>query len=217
MPAEKYSSQSSLGTFKGGSSRQIHQRGFGPRGLHVAPYFAFSFGKLNEGLVSRKNTVGHVCKPWECKVPQLLLSTPPLGGQSGGRSELSINRDNLVLCKPPMVFNPQVVSQTQTKSTPSLLAHRDLLGFSFMVAPVSKTARPFITSNTGSAISGHVSKLCGGGHASPKVAPPLSVVISRVLEGKQMPSEAIRNYLSTLGDLRRYQNAFNDFWHLCCL
>ena len=51
----------------------------------------------------------------------------------------------------------------------------------------------------------------------PKVAPPLHFVIRKILEGRQMSAEAIDLYLKSLGDIRRYQNAFNMFWHQCSL
>jgi hypothetical protein len=92
-----------------------------------------------------------------------------------------------------------------------------LLGFSHLVAPNSKTARDAKPLHHRPPVSGDVSQLLGGSHATPKVAPPLHLVIRECLQRRQVSPQGIDAYLSKYKSFSRYDNAFNAFWYHCGL
>ena len=48
------------------------------------------------------------------------------------------------------------------------------------------------------------------------MAPPLHSVIRQALERRETQNESIQTYLEQLGDLRRYDGAFQALWKLSC-
>ena len=115
----------------------------------------------------------------------------------------------------PMEPDPSVANKAQKQSTCPVLVNSALLGFHHVVAPFGKNACSKKPNNFGTSLPRNVCQLPGTGNATPKVAPPLNFVIRKILEGKQMSDQAIKNYLMSLGQLTRYQNAFNLFWGQC--
>ena len=217
VPETSHSGAGASGKVRGRSSRPLYPDGFGFRRLHPKWSSVSTTAGTFPVNFDTGGRVGHVCQSREQEISKIMFQDTSLGSQFSGRPDMSPHRGKLVLCKPPMDHHKSVANKTKETSTHHLHARRPLLGFSIMVAPVSKTACPQDTHIGHQTFPRNVLQLPGRTNAPPKVAPPLHFVIRKILEGRQMSAEAIDLYLKSLGDIRRYQNAFNMFWHQCSL
>ena len=123
----------------------------------------------------------------------------------------------MLLCKPPLVHNRQMASQTKRKQTFSVPNDHSLLGFSLMVAPTSKTASAGDSRISNPPLQGDVQKLLRRIYATFQVAPDLCSLIRGGLQAKQVSAEASDTYLKSLKSLPRYNRAFKLFWAFCTL
>jgi hypothetical protein len=89
-----------------------------------------------------------------------------------------------------------------------------LLGFRHMVAPINKNASPKIPLPSNSTGVGDVPKLPRDIYASSKMAPPLHIVLRKMLQSKEVQGEIIENFLDHSPSIKRYDSAFRVLWAL---
>ena len=102
------------------------------------------------------------------------------------RSGPSLGKRLFLLGKPPLDLNSEVAPQIEDSTLGSMSNGSALLGWKFMVAPTSQTAREGNPSNFNSTQVGSFHKLPGREDATYKVAPSLCDVIRGLMERKQM-------------------------------
>jgi hypothetical protein len=156
--------------------------------------------------------MGHFCFPWKQKISTLHLPVPPLGKLKSGCFDLQFARRAPGICQPSLENNSQLVGKTPGESPHHVLGNCSLLGFSHLVAPFGQNESTRNSGNFDKSIPGFIQKLLGGRDATPKVAPPLSSVIRIMLERRKISHAGIQAHLKQLGDLQRYDNAFNLLW-----
>ena len=91
-----------------------------------------------------------------------------------------------------------------------------LLGWSEFLGPTAKAARHGCPPNPHKTPGGFYFGIVTGTPCHLPGGPPLPHIIGILLEGKQVSPQNIKNYLTTLGDLRQYDRAFKFLWHMAC-
>ena len=196
-----------------GPGRWAQPLGPGQGGLYHGQKFVLPFAKMVQRTCQADSR--HVCFPRKSPVGQICVKASPLAGMGGRCFKLPPAKFPALLCKHPLENNRQVVASLKGKQTYHLHDDNSLLGFKFMVAPTSETARKGVPRNSGPPLSGHVQQLLGRINASAQVAPDLHSVIRKSLESKQISSEAVDRFLKQLKSIQRYDRAFKLFWAFC--
>jgi hypothetical protein len=80
-----------------------------------------------------------------------------------------------------------------------------------MVAPINKNESAKHSLPKDHPLYGYVQKLLGGEHAPP-VGPNLSNLLRQILEGKQIQTSTIEDFISRHKSLKRYQSSFHLLW-----
>ena len=119
-----------------------------------------------------------------------------------------------LLCPPPLEGDLPMVETSKNAPPRQVLGGVTSMGWCSMVAPTSKTARPWYPNFANPSSASVVSELLGRAHAKAKVAPDLSTFIRRVLESQKVQTEAINLFLGQHKSLDRYNNAFKLLWGL---
>ena len=198
-----------------GFGRWPQQVGQRPWGLH--------FGSLPlqntsaQNAKAHKTFSGHVCLPGQSSTQKVCFKVPPLAGHGGRCTQMSPARFQPLLRQPPLESNFQLASQIKGKPPPDMHDGSTLLGFQYMVAPTSQTARQGDTSIFNIPLTGDVHELLARMYASAKVAPSLHDTIRKGLQAKQISDEAAKTYFMGLKSLPRYDSAFRLFWAFCHL
>lgn len=182
----------------------------GPWGLYSQQKFVPSAKeKIWPTLLSKG---GHFCKSRQCPTSPVHLTLPTLASTEVRRTEVRSDRHNRLLCQPTMENNPSVVEAFKNEPRGEMSGHFANVGWCHMVAPTSKTARPWHPHSASSSISRTVSERLGRAHAKAKVAPDLSTFIRKTLESQEVQTEAINFFLGQHKSLNRYNNAFKLLW-----
>ena len=198
-----------LGTVQG---RWIKSVGARSGGLFLGPRHVSTNQKVFQQIYSYRNR--HVCIPREQKVGKVLQQVAPLAGRCGGRPPVSTGQFGGLVRKPPLVHNQQISPPLETISTHPCFDGRPLLGFSHVVAPINKNESSRDTVCQNSALQGFVHQLLGGKNASPPVVPLLPDLLRQILEGKQIQSSTIDDFLRKNPSIKRYQSSFSLLWRV---
>ena len=204
---------SRINPFGGRSSGLLVQSPPGQGRLHHGQKFVPVFEGKN--VPFHRPTSGYVCQPWKPPVGKICFKIPPLGGHNVRRPKLLSENLSANLCKPPLVSNSAVAKQIMGEPPPNMFNDNSLLGWSTMVAPVSKTAFPPHSSFFNSPLSRNVQKLPREIYEGAKMAPSLHCAIRKALEGKQVSSEDIDSFLKQNKTWLRYDSAFKLLCSTC--
>ena len=137
-----------------------------------------------------------------------------LGGSSSGCPPMSLGQSGGVICQPPMVSDTEVPLSSKTISQRKNSAGGPLLGFECVVAPINKDENSKHPLHKDKSLPRDVQQLLGGKNATPQVAPSLSTVCRKILEGRKVQDKSITDFLDKNPSLKRYNSAFTILWSL---
>ena len=157
---------------------------------------------------------GSLCKPGQQKIASICGPVATLASKGLRCPQLQPRRDGGTLCKSPLVNHPKVFGKVETFPSSQSFDGRPLLGFHTFVAPINKNEGPPLPLPKSHSLPRDVQKLLGGANATPKVAPFLPDLFRKILEGKQISSEIIDDFISRNKSLKRYSSAFALLWNL---
>ena len=157
---------------------------------------------------------GSLCKPRQQKIVSICGQVATLASKGPRCPKLQLREYGGSLCQPPLVNHPKVFGKVETFPSSQSFDGRPLLGFHTMVAPINKNESPPHPLPKNHPLPRDVHKLLGGTNATPKVAPFLPDLFRKILEGKQISSDTINDFLGRNKSLKRYSSAFALLWSL---
>ena len=163
-------------------------------------------------MAVRAPHIGHVRRSRQHPAGILGFKVPPLGGM--GR-QCFINEPEQgfsLLGQPTLDSHSPVAVQAESCPMDKVPHGSSMVGWKFMLASTSTTARQGDSCGLGAAKVGVVHKLPGREDATHQVAPSLYSVVRLLLERKQVCDQSITLHLKPTPTLVRYDGAFRCFW-----